>query len=293
MEAASIRSQISQIEQIFTATASFRQKYGYLPGDLPVDRVMKLGFAPRSNNMICANEIGNHIINGYWGLCAKASYAQSGEPALFWADLDKSGLTAKPLAKVVAERLGGTANYIGTHVNIHGVMVPTQNFTLKDVLPNAVVGRDAYLMVWSGGVRLRHDNTGHDMKNYITITGIDWIEDGLDAPWSLPTMTPAVAYAIDSKVDDGLPQSGSALAFVIDRRHGTAGTMVMWGGALGSPGASCTHWSCGANANGPITDPTAASQRTCYDNGNITGPMRYSIAANNNFNCVISIRLPD
>ena len=44
ISAATVRSQISQIEEFEAATKSFQLKYGYMPGDMPPSQASQLGF---------------------------------------------------------------------------------------------------------------------------------------------------------------------------------------------------------------------------------------------------------
>lgn len=111
--------------------------------------------------------------------------------------------------------------------------------------------------------------------NYFTINTVDAIGgNGPSTIGSFPAyhkgLTVHQAYAIDSKIDDGYPTSGRALALFAD----------------GTP-----TW---ANMIQNIPPPTFATPQTgytCFDNGNIAGAMQYSNrAGTSNYNCVISIR---
>src|ERR1017187_10122680 len=50
ISAAEVRAQISQIEKYQTAVNTFRDKYGYLPGDIPEPTASQYGFAARATD---------------------------------------------------------------------------------------------------------------------------------------------------------------------------------------------------------------------------------------------------
>lgn len=82
-----------------------------------------------------------------------------------------------------------------------------------------------------------------------------------------PGLTVAQAYSIDTKTDDGLPQSGRATAMF----NGWGG--IIWAGASD-------------------TSATPGAAATCYDNGNSAGAtQQYSLAQNSSsMNCALSFR---
>ena len=44
IKAAEVRSEVTQMEKFQTAVNTFRDKYGYLPGDIPVGPAAQFGF---------------------------------------------------------------------------------------------------------------------------------------------------------------------------------------------------------------------------------------------------------
>lgn len=85
------------------------------------------------------------------------------------------------------------------------------------------------------------------------------------------------AYSIDSKIDDGLPQTGKVTAESLDSY-----TIVYSSGDIGSN----TY-----GASGTVA--TASSSTTCFDNGNVGGTtQQYSMSVNggNGINCGIMIK---
>ena len=93
INAAEVRSQISQIEKYNTAANTFKIKYGYLPGDISDPTATAFGFSARGQ--YAGEGDGNGSLEGVWLNVANANngyFIASGETALFWVDLGKSNL---------------------------------------------------------------------------------------------------------------------------------------------------------------------------------------------------------
>ena len=97
INAAAIRSQISQIEKYQTAVRTFQGKYGYLPGDIPDPTATQFGFLARGTNQ--GEGDGNGILENssgggcnVVGNCGNSFSPLAGELMLFWADLSQTGL---------------------------------------------------------------------------------------------------------------------------------------------------------------------------------------------------------
>ncbi len=58
ISSAAIRAQISQIEKYNTAVNTFRNKYGYIPGDIPNPYASNAGFVSRGTGGDKAMEMG-------------------------------------------------------------------------------------------------------------------------------------------------------------------------------------------------------------------------------------------
>lgn len=91
VSAAAMRSQIAQIERYHQASTTFREKYGYLPGDVAAVEAQRFGFAARGP--YAGQGDGNGIIEGINNNAANQNYGvrlNAGETALFWRDLSSS-----------------------------------------------------------------------------------------------------------------------------------------------------------------------------------------------------------
>jgi hypothetical protein len=156
--------------------------------------------------------------------------------------------------------------------------------------PAARIGKGNYVFVWSGG-------WGSDGKNYFGLSAVlsmDLTSDG--TPNSNVTITPMEAYNIDSKIDDGLPQSGSVMTVYAHTACGN--TALSWAaGGTYDPTCGATYSGDHDGSGGPVVAgdgvATAPSSTTCYDNSGVAGGIEhYSVGFQNgvNPNCALSFR---
>jgi prepilin-type N-terminal cleavage/methylation domain-containing protein len=215
IRAAELRSVISDIEKFKSAANTFKVKYSCIPGDCanatdffgtdpggcpntPVNSVPKTATCNgNGDGQICCD---SHGIIGVDYTC---------EQFRFWQQLADAGLIPR--------------QYSGTGVAGHsGYNCDPRQFFLTGVYSNpADVGginvptgklNDAvYTVAWFGTV---------DAAGWGTTTPVNYLNKNfiVVAPqssyWSLGLLSPQDAYNIDSKVDDGLPWSGSVLEVV-------------------------------------------------------------------------------
>jgi prepilin-type N-terminal cleavage/methylation domain-containing protein len=265
ISAAAVRAQISQIEKYNTAANTFREKYGYLPGDITATAASQFGFAARGP---CPGEgDGNGIIQGsLLGNCAAYSNDEaSGETVMFWVDLSATNLidggftTGQP-----------TGNYVASQ---------TSTPSLGALFPAAKIGRGNYVYVYTGQAWNGSANMPTGI-NYFGLSAITQTVTG-GAPFSNPALSVQEAYAIDSKVDDGLPQLGRVTVSYLGQ-----------GGASGY--VNGTPNALGAGYVGPNTGPLTGSSTTCYDNGGVINTeQHYSIEISNgsNVTCALSFQM--
>jgi prepilin-type N-terminal cleavage/methylation domain-containing protein len=255
ISAAGVRAQISQIEKYNTAANTFFAKYGYLPGDIPNPYAAQFGFASRGS--LAGQGDGNGIIESYQtGGLQNNGVSQGGEATMFWVDLSAAHLIDAGLTTATASLSLG---------------YPYPNPALY--WPPAKISSNSYVLVW-GGDAWADTFAG---ANYFAV-------QGMSAGYNVGTssMTVAQAYAIDSKIDDGNPTTGTVQA-VYD-------------------GLSQCDW---ADENSDIGigqycptiagyGPFNADSTTCFDNHNVNGgTMYYSTAKNNGagINCNLSFKL--
>lgn len=182
---AQLRSQISQVDAANAAIATFRSKYGAVPGDLHARDAVLLGMIARSGER--GHGDGNDVVESCDAGCGFCTSVPLGcEVALFWSDLAQGGLLegSFPAAKddyVQASSFQDTLGYFPEAKLGSAALVPT------------VCSQTG---TWLAALRI----TASDL----------WSMGG--SIESAPAIPGAYAQAIDAKMDDGRPQSGQVRA---------------------------------------------------------------------------------
>jgi len=286
--AASVRAQISQIDKYQTAVKTFRLKYNDLPGDLANSEATQLGFvaALQLDGFTYADRDNNGFIES---ICSmdQATYMY-GESSMFWNDLG--------VAQLIDGNFANDIDFDGAFDPLHPPPPPS--------LPPAQIGNGNYVYVWSGGYGLDQGpgigGTGavideadcgtpgipHDGNNYFAVSQMPGGLSG-NSYASGPGLSANQAFAIDTKMDDGLPQSGKVLAMYPNATPDG----ILW--ATGD----ITGWTSGPNIAAP-TPVTPGSAITCFDNSatrsgtpGVSGAVQhYSTELNggNAINCALS-----
>ncbi len=274
INAAAERAQISQIGKYQTAVRTFQNKYGYLPGDVPDPYATNFGFQPRGP--YAGQGDGNGVIEGN---CTNTSTSNNGlqdgcgELPVFWQDLSTAGLIDTAVL---------------TGVNYPNTVTPaawpnTQETTtpaIKDWLPQGKIGQDTYVYVFSLlGI------------NYFAISSVTKIGWNIDSS-NDPGLTVQQAYDIDSKMDDGLPQSGSVSACYQDSLIRSGYDIYASGGLVQGANGGNVWTATGGNGCIPTTAATAYAATNCYDNNGLAGGTQaYSVAQNASAqNCALSFK---
>jgi hypothetical protein len=195
----------------------------------------------------------------------------AGETLMFWSDLTYANGKNINLIEGSFSAASSTAT------------VPIAATALNNYFPAAKLGGGNYFYVYSGGPS--GTGNGYNSANYIGISAITNIPAGPCAGCiaSSPGLTVRQAYSIDSKIDDGLPQSGRVTAVYLN--YLTASYGAVWAAAGNAIGAN--------NSFAPTNASTPGTALTCYDNGSGSGPQQYSIeiSGGSNVNCALSFRL--
>lgn len=260
INSAGVRAQLSQIEKYNQAANTFRVKYSYLPGDIPDPNAQQFGFAARG--AYAGQGDGNGLLEGVWANAAASNqpyYVAGGENGMFWVDLS------------VARLIDGTfstATPIG-FPSISGTAIPLY-------FPMAKLGAyrgTAYPVIHTmggAGVNFFSHRSVGSLSGSFVITNPQTI------------LTPSQAFAIDTKMDDGLPIMGSVMA-------------------LSYTASSTTNYNFTVRESMTVSfspyPPTAAqfavAASSCFDNGNVTGAtLQYSVSgASNTPNCALGYRM--
>jgi prepilin-type N-terminal cleavage/methylation domain-containing protein len=264
--AAAVRAQISQIERYNTAAATFQGKYGYLPGDIPAGPAAQFGFQARGQ--YAGQGDGNGIIDGSDANGIGTQYGtitNGGETALFWNDL--------ATARLIDYGYSSYITYYTLWTTVTAATVPN----ISNFFPSAKIGNGNYVYVWSGGPLCCHSNdSSSNGRNYFGISSVTSVNSGQMT--STPGMAVLQASSIDTKLDDGLPQSGRVTAMYLTNN---GGQYVTWAGTSTTQSA-------------PWTAATPGSSATCFDNGNTAGIQQtYSVGQNNGagINCALSFQM--
>jgi prepilin-type N-terminal cleavage/methylation domain-containing protein len=263
INAAALRSQISQIEKYNTAANTFREKYGYLPGDITQQAVTQFNFTAATIRAgTPGSGDGNGELDGNGGLgsydTVAYAWSQTGENLFFWEDLSTN-------SNLIEGGFNSATSYHGYVGNSGNSYSCTSITACSPYFPYAKIGNGAFVYVYSGYAS-KYSNGGPTAGLGPNFFGVAFI-NGV-AEWGAVTPAPALtvtqAAAIDAKVDDGLPTAGNVLAQYL-------------GGNVGQP-----IWS--TNASSP-------NATTCYDTS--SGTAKYSISYANGamVNCGISFKM--
>jgi prepilin-type N-terminal cleavage/methylation domain-containing protein len=187
--AAAVRAQVTQIEKYQTAVATFREKTGYLPGDIPPGPAAQFGLVTRAGT--AGRGDGNGELDGNNGAQAYG-WNINGENLLFWEDLSSLGMIDQSFT---------------TYVDTAFPTVSCTSTTCPYYVPTAKIGNGNFVYTTSG----RYGGSGpiNFGPNYFGVT-VFQLNNG-NASFT-PGLTVAQAYALDMKIDDGKPTTGRVVA---------------------------------------------------------------------------------
>lgn len=180
IKAAELRATASQIEKYNTAVNVFRLKYNGLPGDLSSPAT----YFTVTNGNESAQGDGDGIIEGISAAntACTTTLCHSGESQIFWFMLSNAGMISES--------------------------VTTANYETLNITPSA----DAVSMKGgSGNVGVM----GIGGRNYFVLAnyGASALSNGTTT--FTAALTPVEAFQLDSKIDDGVPNAGSALSIAV------------------------------------------------------------------------------
>ncbi len=210
-----IRSQIKQFEEITSATNAFKVKYGYMPGDIPPTETTQLGFFTFTGTYagkayLVLESVGNYIKYGFGNGSGEIN---EGEILAFWQHLSE--------AKMITGQYGtGTGTVIQSSTNSYFFAgLPTGSYDYDVFLPKSKFsGRYPHLQVIQN-----QDYTQIRLFTETSLSNLFYIN-----------ATTNQEYAIDSKIDDGIPDTGRVRNMLV------ANTPYYGSGYLNGHSASCT-----------------------------------------------------
>jgi hypothetical protein len=176
MKAATIRSQVAQLEKYNTAVNAFRAKYNALPGDMP----NPVNFFPALTALLCTGASGQADGNGQINSSGTDTQGVAGETVIFWYELSQSGLINENITTATCG--------------------PAAALTIANALPPAKM-TGSYVAV-----------AAYNGLHYWGLFGAPAqtaANSGDLAAAMTGTISPNQAFQIDVKIDDGLPISGT------------------------------------------------------------------------------------
>ena len=191
-------AQIAQIEQFKTAVNTFRTKYNGLPGDLKTTDATAFGFVQR------AGTSGHGDGNGILESCGPSSTYSSNyyfgcETALFWRDLSDAGLIA--------------GNFTGDADSL----IAMNDGQQEQYIPAAKIGNHNFIAVFGfGGIIANPPNEGGNIwlsGETIAYALVQDVTSDSSGSYNFTNsafggLTSTQAFAIDTKMDDGMPTTG-------------------------------------------------------------------------------------
>jgi prepilin-type N-terminal cleavage/methylation domain-containing protein len=272
IKAAATRATLAQIEKYNTAANTFKVKYGYLPGDIPDPYASQFGFQPRGNTAGSGN--GDGVIEGTGVPQATAAgwVEGAGETAMFWVDLSTARLIDANFFTASATTLG-SSDVTGTNIALY--------------FPQAKLGNGNYVYVWTNMNTAPGTFLNQYPNNYFGISAVTAVlNSSADGEiTSTPNISVAQAFAIDKKIDDGLPLSGAVQAIGLENDPYWS-VNNRWG--TGVDYADILYDALPSGGSLP------ASSTSCFDNGgSASNATQYSMGQSNgsNPNCALSFQM--
>ncbi len=185
INAAKVLNQVSQFSRYQHATEIFQSKYDGLPGDLSPERAADFHFQPRAGTSGRGDNSRNYM---HPAALPTDFYAEEVgyEKTLYWRDLSKS--------KLIPETFNTATD----------ACPPITAGEMELYFPRSELDDGSHIFLYSGG---------NEQKNYYELTKMISVSA---PPSCMPTRAhatrPSITYMIDSKMDDGLPRTGSVMA---------------------------------------------------------------------------------
>jgi prepilin-type N-terminal cleavage/methylation domain-containing protein len=178
IRAAEVRSTISQLEEFKTAVTTFKLKFNCLPGDC--DSAVALGLGTAAG----PGDNGNG--NGHLSSTVSAFGSEVPEIFQFWVHLGNSGLSAMPQTPYDPAMLNAPPMATMPTVTLHDSQIAVCYQCL------APTPADEY-----------------ESQHYFVVARIGSDHGGL---FQSNNLAPGEVFAVDNKIDDGVPNSGSIQA---------------------------------------------------------------------------------
>lgn len=229
IKAAEIRATVGQYEKTNASINTFRTKYNGLPGDLNNTTATAFGLFDTGMNGNNGLGDGDSLIEGNG-----ADLSIDGESLVFWRHLSD--------AQLVEGNFGSQLASAGA------VAADTNSSTTAGYIPAGKIGRGNYFFANS-----------FQGLNYYLLMGTTGVTTAGVATYSA-ALTPIETFNIDTKIDDGSPNTGIATARgTTSPFSGVSESQATWSA---SPTNECM------TSGGAATSPTTTYNRSSSTGGN-------------------------
>lgn len=198
-----VQATITQIDKYNSAALAFSDKYGGLPGDLQSTKAQTFSLyycgGSLSNTIGCGN--GDGSIQGWNASPWIDGTNFAGEVAMFFLHLSQAGLIDGSYGMGPDVSLPGVTTTGGSYsTGSSPPRISSASSHVEEMLPEAKIGNHNYITVgeWQN-------------INYYIITGVTKLTANADLT-TTNSISPQDAYALDLKMDDGLPGNGRVFA---------------------------------------------------------------------------------
>lgn len=188
IRASQIQSAIGQIAEYNTSVNAFLNKYDFLPGDIPAVDAAKFGFVARAGGS--GDGDGNGAVSAIPCGGTDASGCLGGENVFFWNDLTRSGL--------ISDSFTYTTD---AAIELDMLSILTNMSALE---PRSKLGSNTYVHVFASFGPLNPSGNFWQIIHPMAIGSGTVANSG--------AISPLDAQAIDTKLDDGMPTTGTVVA---------------------------------------------------------------------------------
>lgn len=234
IRAAEVRSTVSQVEKYNSAVNTFRTKFNGIPGDLTQTAAGYFNLFTLASASPVGQGDGNGLLEGG----AAGATDPVGETLVFWRHLSEANLVDGSLGTV-----GNSIIATATGLVTNTVTTPSQS-----VPPSRLSGQSLFIVYSMSG------------SNYFQLAPVSTITTAPAYTFSTTGITPIQAFNIDTKLDDGQPNTG----IVVARDTGSTN------GVNGLPSTASPSTANMCEVGTVATDPTNTYNRSLTTGGSDT-----------------------
>lgn len=233
IRAAEVRSTVGQVEKYNSAVNTFRTKFDGIPGDMTQASASYFDLFTMTATPVGMGD-GNGLLEGG----AAGATDPIGETLVFWRHLSDANL--------VDGSLGTVSNSL--IVPSTGLVTATVTTPSQSLPPSKLSGQSLFIVYSVSG------------SNYFQLMPVSTITTGPAYTFSTTGITPIQAFNMDTKLDDGQPNTGIVIARDTGSTNGVNG--------LPSTAATSTPATCEVGAT--ATDTTNTYNRALTTGGTDT-----------------------